>query len=170
MPSIVWTTMTIENYRKKLLSNPRQWGDQVPCVPHSPETRGSFYLTPISESASEQSDSDHHDRRPLVPPPSPDPPPDPPAVPLDSTYLQIPIPANTTMISTKGWTLNSLINQSINFHRVPRVSVLSESLLQHINDHELSGVPLVIEDCHKHRNWNTVEFTLDSFAYATPDG
>ena len=158
--------MTIENYRKKLLSNPRHWGDKVPCVPHSPETRGSFRL---SESASEQSESDHHDR-PLVPPPSPDPPPDLPTGPLESTYLQIPIPANATMISTNGWTLNSLINKSINFHRVPRVSVLSESLLQHIKDHEISGVPLVVEDCHKHRNWNTVEFTLDSFASATSDG
>ena len=74
------------------------------------------------------------------------------------------------MISTKGWTLDSLINKSINFHRVPRVSVLSHSLLQYIIDYEIYGVPLVIEGCHKHKNWNADEFTLDSFTSATSDG
>lgn len=165
--------MPIEKFRQKLLSDRRQWGDHVPCVPHSPETRRSFDPAPITgiiESAT-TSESDLHDRHPLPSPPSPVPPPDPPArPPLESTYFRIPIPANTTMISTKGWTLNSLINQSINFHRVPRVSVLSHSLLQHINDYETSGVPLVVEECHKHRNWNTDEFTLDSFASATSSG
>lgn len=74
------------------------------------------------------------------------------------------------MISTKGWTLNSLINQSINFHRVPRVSVLSDSLLQCIDDYEKSGVPMVIEGCHKHPQWSTEELTLDSFASASSNG
>ena len=67
------------------------------------------------------------------------------------------------MISTKGWSLNSLIDRNINFHRVPRVSVLSDSLLQSIDDFEKSGVPLVIEGCHKHPKWSTEEFTMDSF-------
>ena len=74
------------------------------------------------------------------------------------------------MISTKGWSLNSLINRSINFHRVPRVSVLSDTLLQAIDDHETYGVPLVIEGCHKHPKWSTEGFTLDSFASASPNG
>jgi hypothetical protein len=74
------------------------------------------------------------------------------------------------MISTKGWSLNSLINQSINFHRVPRVSVLSDTLLQSVDDHETFGVPLVIEGCHKHPNWRAEEFTLDSFASASSNG
>jgi hypothetical protein len=74
------------------------------------------------------------------------------------------------MISTKGWTLNSLINKSINFHRVSRVSVLSDTMLQFIDDHEKSGVPLVIEGCHKHPMWSTDEFTLDSFASVSSKG
>jgi hypothetical protein len=108
----------------------------------------------------------------LHPAPLADPPPSPPGPParLEPTSLQIPIPANTTMISTKGWTLNSLINKSINFHRVPRVSVLSDSLSQCIKDYETSGVPLVIEGCHKHPKWSTEEFTLDSFASASSNG
>ena len=150
--------MTIESHRKRLLANPRRWGDRVPDLPHTPGTRENS-----SPAAA------HHDSRPLAPPDLPPDPPDPPAKLLDPIY-QIPIPANTTMISTKGWTLDSLINRSINFHRVPRVSALSGSLPQYINDYENSGVPLVIEDCHRHPNWSEDEFTLDSFASASPNG
>ena len=161
---LLLTTMTFESYRKRLLANPRRWGERVPDVPHTtcspPRTRENFNPATTSQF-------DHHDPRPLAPP---DPPPDLPPGFFDPTYRQIRMPANTTMISTKGWTLDSLINQSINFHRVPRVSALSGSLLQYIKDYEISGVPLVIECCHEHKNWSKEEFTLDSFASATSDG
>jgi hypothetical protein len=156
--------MTFEAHRKRLLANPRRWGERVSDVPHTtcppPRTRENFNSAPHIDSTF---GLDHHDPRPLAPPP-----PDPLAG-LYPTRL-IPIPANTTMISTKGWSLDFLINQSIHFHRVPRVSALSGSLPQYINDHEISGVPLVIEHCHMHPNWSKEEFTLDSFASATSDG
>ena len=166
-------TMSFERHRKKLLADRRQWGDIVLSTPHtgsSPEARENFNPAPNTLIGNRVSDLHHDDCRP--PSPLADPllvsPPDPPA-PLESTYLQIPMPANTTMITTKGWSLNSLINRSINFHRVPRVSVLSDSLPQCIKDYESFGVPLVIEGCHKHPQWST-EFTLDSFASASPNG
>jgi len=135
----------MESRRRQLLAAPRRWGDLVSTVPHT----GCPPLDHIRENFNPSVTA-----LPIVPNDN-----DPLGQP---TYHQIPIPSNTTMISTKGWALDSLINKSINFHHVRRVSALSTSLSQIIDDHEESGLPLVIEDCHKHPNW--YKFTLDSFA------
>lgn len=136
--------MTIESRRRQIQADRREWGEPVSSVPHTgcPPVRENFKAT-----------ADDHDSLHSLGP-------------LDPTYLQIPIPANAAMISTEGWTPDSLINKSINFHHVHRVSALSSSLPQDINNYEKSGLPLVIQDCHKHPNWSNANFTLDFFASA----
>lgn len=155
--------MTIESQRKRLQTTTRQWGDRVPVVPYTavcpPNNARENFDSSAAQAAppiDSDSGSDSDDDVPL-------------AGDLDQTYLQIPITPNTTMISTKGWTLDSLINQSLNFHHAPRVSALSNDLPQVIHEHEQSGLPLVIYACHKHPNWPKDEFTLDSFASASSD-
>lgn len=154
--------MTIESRRRELLANRRQWGDPVSSVPHTgcPPSTPDHIRENINPSATASPIVEPFDNDSLGPLGGP----------VDPTYLQIPIPVNNTMISTKGWTLDSLIKQSINFHHVRRVSALSSSLSQIIDDHEESGLPLVVEDCHKHPNWSKCEFTLETFASATSDG
>lgn len=134
----------MEKFRNKL--RPREWGEPVCTLPYTGGARPPIdhvrenISVPIAVSGSDPLGPTH---------PSP-----------------IPLP----MISTKGWTLDSLINKSLNFHHVRRVPASSSSLPQIINDHENSGVPLVIEDCHKHPSWPKEEFTLDSFASTTSNG
>ncbi|KAF8201532.1 hypothetical protein BJ912DRAFT_897317 [Pholiota molesta] len=74
------------------------------------------------------------------------------------------------MASTRNWTLEGILNQGLNFQAAPRVSVLSDTLSQTIQDYESNGIPLVIEDFHKHPRWPQHLFTLDQFIAGTsPD-
>ena len=76
---------------------------------------------------------------------------------------RIHLPAKKPRISTKGWSLDSLISSSPNFYAVDRVRVTSSELSQIIGDHERRGLPLVIEGFHNHKNWPTTMFTIDGF-------
>jgi len=67
-------------------------------------------------------------------------------------------------ISTRGWSLESLVQTSPNFRKVDRVSASVEDIFSVLKDYELRGVPLVIEDFHKHERWPSEMFTLENFA------
>ncbi len=67
-------------------------------------------------------------------------------------------------ISTRGWSLESLVQTSPNFCKVNRVSASVEDIFSVLRDYELRGVPLVIEDFHKHERWPSEMFTLENFA------
>lgn len=71
------------------------------------------------------------------------------------------------MASTRNWTLEGILNQGLNFQAVPRVSVMSDTLSQTIQDYESKGIPLVIEDFHKDPRWPQHLFTLDKFIAGT---
>ena len=67
------------------------------------------------------------------------------------------------MTSTKGWTLDGIIEEGDNFHHVERVSATAPDLLDKIKKSEANGVPLVIEGFHKHPKWPQHMFTIDQF-------
>jgi hypothetical protein len=67
-------------------------------------------------------------------------------------------------ISTRGWSLESLVQTSPNFRKVDRVSANVEDIFSVLRNYELRGVPLVIEDFHKHESWPSEMFTLENFA------
>ncbi|KAF9475840.1 hypothetical protein BDN70DRAFT_883160 [Pholiota conissans] len=71
------------------------------------------------------------------------------------------------MASTKNWTLGGILSQGSNFHAVHRVSILSDALSETILEYDAQGVPLVIEDFHKHPEWPQYLFTLDKFIDGT---
>lgn len=65
-------------------------------------------------------------------------------------------------ISSKDWTLASLMNRS-NFKAVQRVSALlpPEQLLLVLERYERKGEPLIIEGWHDHANWLKDLFDID---------
>lgn len=67
-------------------------------------------------------------------------------------------------ISSKDWTLNSLLQRGERFVEVPRISVSTEDAKLHttIRDHAKKGVPLVIEGLHNDPRWPK-EFDLEWF-------
>ena len=67
-------------------------------------------------------------------------------------------------VSTKGWTLDSLIKSNGNFCAVERVPARSDALLDIVKKHERNGVPLVIEGFHEHKKWPANMFTLEGFS------
>ncbi|KAF8163484.1 hypothetical protein B0H34DRAFT_781185 [Crassisporium funariophilum] len=77
------------------------------------------------------------------------------------------MPASTTLISTKGWSLDTLIEKGDNFQQVHRVSAASSSLLETIVEFDKKGIPLVLEGWHKHPNWPHDKFTPEYFASNT---
>lgn len=68
-------------------------------------------------------------------------------------------------VSSKDWSVGGLLQQGESrFKEVPRVSALAPlELLSAIQQHEESGIPLIIEDWHKHPKWPKDKFTLDWF-------
>ena len=84
-----------------------------------------------------------------------------------SRRKQLQLPYMSTVharISTRGWSLESLVQTSPNFRKVDRVSASVEDIYSVLRDYELRGVPLVIEDFHKHERWPSEMFTLENFA------
>lgn len=68
------------------------------------------------------------------------------------------------MTSTRGWSLDLLLETGPNFHDVHRVSATSPDLGNTIrNVFELKGRPLVIEGFHQHPQWPKKMFTLEHF-------
>lgn len=74
------------------------------------------------------------------------------------------------MNSTRNWSLQGILSQGSNFRAADRVSALSTTLHEAIDHHEREGLPLVIEDLHKRRQWPHHIFTLDQFCSGTPHG
>ena len=59
-------------------------------------------------------------------------------------------------ISSKGWTLQSLLATGAKFRTVDRISAASrtpEQIASTIKDYERHNVPLVVEDLHCNPNW-----------------
>jgi len=71
------------------------------------------------------------------------------------------------MISTKGWSLDTLLELSPNFRAARRVSATSSTVSDTLKEYERKGVPLVVEGFHKHPEWPQEMFSLDSFAEAS---
>ena len=63
-------------------------------------------------------------------------------------------------LTSAGWSLKELVKRGRRFREIPRVSVSDEKLAITICHHEASGVPLVIEDMHKHENWPIAMFDI----------
>lgn len=75
-------------------------------------------------------------------------------------------------ISTKGWTLDSVLEQGSNFVPIERVHANDPNidLEQVIKGHEENGVPLILDGWHKRRDWPKDLFTLDFFQRHSPKG
>ncbi|THH13931.1 hypothetical protein EW146_g6333 [Bondarzewia mesenterica] len=67
-------------------------------------------------------------------------------------------------ISTREWTLDHLVATGRHFQEVPRISIDHEDLASTIEAHEKSGIPLIVENFHKHHNWPKGMFSLEWFA------
>jgi hypothetical protein len=66
-------------------------------------------------------------------------------------------------ITSKGWTLDKLIASGESFYQVPRVSASIPDLTFSIEEHERSGLPLIIEAWHEHPKWPKDLFTPEHF-------
>lgn len=72
-------------------------------------------------------------------------------------------PRSKTFVSSKGWTVDTLVGRGPRFQKVPRVSARSPRLFSKIKEHERSGIPLIIQGWHKHGKWPKEMFTVDWF-------
>lgn len=62
----------------------------------------------------------------------------------------------TGLITSKGWTLERLLETGTRFKTVDRISADSgtpEQIAATIQDYEWRGVPLVVQDLHVHPSW-----------------
>ncbi|KXN92231.1 hypothetical protein AN958_08684 [Leucoagaricus sp. SymC.cos] len=64
-------------------------------------------------------------------------------------------------VSTRGWTLDELLQQGKRFYPVPRLSCTSQDLESQIKHHEESGKPFVIEGWNQHSRWPKKLFDVD---------
>jgi hypothetical protein len=133
--------MTIEERRRELgLITPR-WGDLPPKIPHhagATRTRESRLAGFDLECAS----TAHSDMETSV------------------EYISPPL---KLPIFTAGWTLSSIVESSQTFRRVPRVSCNNSNLQMEIEKYEATGVPLIMEGWHNHKNWPKQLFNIESF-------
>ncbi|KIM48921.1 hypothetical protein M413DRAFT_90130 [Hebeloma cylindrosporum] len=169
--------MTFESVRKGLMSKPRTWGDIVETLPYT--LQGPNPSTPIPqvdipadpnvplhESGDNANMNDdrrgNHDQAREDRQPTPDAPPHSDV----SCGLLDPL----TMTSTRGWSLDLLLETGPNFHDVRRVSITSPDLRDTIRDvFEVKGRPLVIEGFHQHPQWPKEIFTLEHFGNSMED-
>ncbi|KAL4067881.1 hypothetical protein J3A83DRAFT_4096483 [Scleroderma citrinum] len=56
-------------------------------------------------------------------------------------------------ITTRGWSLNELVESSPNFRRVPRTHYSAPSLKASMSEHEIDGTPLIIYGWNRHPRW-----------------
>ena len=60
------------------------------------------------------------------------------------------------------WTFDKILARGIRFRKVSRVSALdTQAMLRAIDSHERNGSPLIIEDWHKHPEWNSDLFGME---------
>jgi len=158
--------MSFENRRKEIMSKSRAWGEPVEKLPYTlqgPYPSPSIQKTntpalpngPLEDTMlSDRHDRAREDRH--LPDKLED-------APDASCSLLEP---TLTMTSTRGWSLNHLLDTGPNFHDVHRVSATSPDLGDTIrNVFEVKGRPLVIEGFHRHPRWPKEMFTLDHFRH-----
>jgi len=81
-----------------------------------------------------------------------------------------PPPKSRRFITSKEWILDELIAAGESFCGIPRVSASDSNLAFSIEEHERTGVPLIIEAWHTHPRWPTDLFTVQSFCANSPHG
>ena len=67
-------------------------------------------------------------------------------------------------ISTAGWTFDGLLVAGQRFREVPRISIDSDNLQAVLDEHEKSGVPLIVEGLHNRPEWPRDIFNPDWFS------
>ena len=69
----------------------------------------------------------------------------------------------TTSISSSQWSLEGLFKRSRRFKQIRRISALlpEPQLLRIFEEHETSGLPLIIEGWDKHTRWPKDLFNVD---------
>jgi hypothetical protein len=149
--------MGFEEQRQKLKSSQPKWGDQFPA--HKPgdqsviaEARDKTFCSPTL-TASYDARASKLDARILK-----------------GMHAESFIQPPSTVLSTKGWTIDSLLKKSKNFCQIKRVPASSRSLAKSIKQYEANGKPLVIEGWHNHKNWCRAKFTLDGLYEASGEG
>jgi hypothetical protein len=75
-------------------------------------------------------------------------------------------------ISTKGWSLDSVLEHGSNFVPIERVHANDRNidLEQVIKGQEENGLPLILDGWHKREDWPKDLFTLDFFQQHSPQG
>ncbi|KDQ17966.1 hypothetical protein BOTBODRAFT_545322 [Botryobasidium botryosum FD-172 SS1] len=66
-------------------------------------------------------------------------------------------------LSTRGWVLEELVQSSPNFCHVERISALDPSGIigDKVLENETSGLPLIIQDWHRTKEWDSHMWSLD---------
>jgi hypothetical protein len=152
------STMGFEKQRQKLKSSQPNWGDQFPARKPSDQSvitdardKTTFYsptLTASYDARASKLDA-------LI---------------LKGMHAESIIQPRSTVLSTKGWTIESLLQKSKNFRQIKRVPASSRSLAKSVELYEANGKPLVIEGWHNHKNWHRANFTLGGLYEASGEG
>lgn len=72
-------------------------------------------------------------------------------------------PTNSVLLTTRDWSLATLVASGPRFRRVKRLSANlgPEELFRQVVESEDSGMPIVIEGWHERPEWPTKMFDLD---------
>ncbi|KAI6045681.1 hypothetical protein EDC04DRAFT_2559045 [Pisolithus marmoratus] len=68
---------------------------------------------------------------------------------------------SSSRITTRGWSLNGLIESSDNFYRMDRIHYSAPSLKASMSQHEASGTPLIIFGWNRHPHWPKSLFNVE---------
>jgi hypothetical protein len=160
--------MTIESRRKEIMSKSREWGEIVEPLPYTPYSppRQKTDTPALPHGPLDSEDTIMNDRHGVgdqaredrqLPDEMED-------APLHSDASCGLLDHTLAMTSTRGWSLDLLLETGPNFHGVHRVSATSPDLGDTIrNVFEVKGRPLVIEGFHQHPQWPKEMFTLEHF-------
>lgn len=144
----------MEKHRQKLKSSKPNWGDQFPGDQSViAEARDKPIFCSPTLTASYDARASKLD-----------------ALIWNGMHAESIIQPRSNVLSTKGWSIDSLLKKGKNFCQIKRVPASSRSLAKSIKHYEANGKPLVIEGWHKHKNWNRAEFTLDGLHEASGEG
>ena len=135
-------TMTFEERRKKLKLGGHNWGDLPQQLPHHVEnTNNKARAMPLAqfglECASMPTSKVKRATKSISP-------------------FRLPI-------TTVGWSLSNILESSNAFLPVPRIACNKVDMQTEIDNHEKSGVPVIIEGLHEHTKWPKELFNIDSF-------
>lgn len=76
--------------------------------------------------------------------------------------------ATARTIAPDGLKLDRFIDSSPNFLHITRCPIHEKNVNQVVADYEEQGLPLVVEDIHKHPLWLRDGFSLDYFVEHAP--